>query len=118
MYNDQQGFRHQVIPITLLVKVDGLNTVVLRYNSSWELIIVPNSADDSDPKLPSLDMLIPLREAAKLSGLSAGHLRLLVRQGDIWGMKLGRNWVTTAQAVEEYLAQDRRPGPKPKEPGG
>ena len=72
------------------------------------------NVDDSNSDQPSLDELIPLREAAELSGLSAGHLRLLVSRGDIWGVKLGRNWVTTAQAVEEYLARDRRPGPKPK----
>jgi excisionase family DNA binding protein len=70
--------------------------------------------DDSGLEQPSLDQLISLGEAAQLSGLSASHLRLLVSRGDIWGMKLGRNWVTTAQAVDEYLARDRRPGPKPK----
>lgn len=74
------------------------------------------STDDSNSDTPSLNDLISLREAAELSGLSAGHLRLLVSRGDLWGTKLGRNWVTTAQAVQEYLAQDRRPGPKPKEP--
>jgi excisionase family DNA binding protein len=70
--------------------------------------------DDSGPDLPGLDELITLREAAELSGLSASHLALLVRRGDIWGVKLGHNWLTTAQAVGEYLARDRRPGPKPK----
>ena len=59
--------------------------------------------------------LISLAEAAELCGLSAGYLRQLVRNGVIWGKKIGRNWVTTAEAVGEYLAQDRRPGPKPKE---
>ena len=75
-----------------------------------------NGAYDNDFDQPSLKELISLQEAAKLSGLSAGHLRLLVSRGDLWGTKIGRNWVTTAQAVEEYLAQDRRPGPKPKKP--
>jgi excisionase family DNA binding protein len=78
--------------------------------------MVPHDADSSESDLPGLDELISLREAAKLSGLSAGHLRLLVRRGELWGVKLGRNWVTTAKAVEEYLAQDHRPGPKPKKP--
>jgi excisionase family DNA binding protein len=78
--------------------------------------VIPHNANDSGFDQPSLDELITLREAAELSGLSAGHLRLLVRQGDIWGIKLGRNWVTTPQAVEKYLVQDRRPGPKPKKP--
>lgn len=70
----------------------------------------------NDLSQPNLDDLISLREAAELSGLSASHLRLLVRRGDIWGVKLGHNWVTTSEAVEAYLAQDRRPGPKPKKP--
>jgi hypothetical protein len=77
---------------------------------------MPHNSDDRDFDQPSLDELISLREASKLSRLSAGHLRLLVSRGKLWGMKIGRNWVTTAQAVEEYLAQDRRPGPKPKKP--
>lgn len=55
---------------------------------------------------------ISLAEAAEISGLSSGHLRLLVRQGKLWGTKIGRNWVTTESAVQTYLAQDRRPGPK------
>ncbi len=63
---------------------------------------------------PKLDELIPLSEAAEISGLSLGHLGLLIRRGELWGKKIGRNWVTTAQAVREYLARDRRPGPKPK----
>jgi len=72
--------------------------------------------DDSDFDQPSLDKLISLREAVELSGLSASYLRLLVSRGDIWGIKLGRNWVTTAQAVEEFLSRDRRRGPKLKKP--
>jgi hypothetical protein len=57
--------------------------------------------------------LITLKKAAKLSGLSASHLRLLVRQEQIWGTKIGRDWFTTEQAVREYLARDHKPGPKP-----
>lgn len=71
---------------------------------SWELTVTPHDTDDSRFDQPSVDELISLREAAGLSGLSASHLRLLVSRGDIWGMKVGRNWVTTAQAVEKYLA--------------
>lgn len=71
-------------------------------------------ANQSDREHLRVDELISLREAAELSGLSASHLRLLVSGGDIWGRKIGRNWVTTAQAVQEYVAQDHRPGPKPK----
>jgi excisionase family DNA binding protein len=63
---------------------------------------------------PKLDELISLQEAAMLSGLSQPHLSLLIRQGKLWGKKIGRNWVTTEQAVKEYLAHDRKPGPKSK----
>lgn len=61
---------------------------------------------------PDLEDLISLSEAAQQTGLSASHLRLLVRRGEIWGKKVGRNWLTTEQAVQEYLAHDRRTGPK------
>lgn len=63
---------------------------------------------------PSLSEVISLSKAAEISGLSPSQLRLLVTTGQMWGVKLGRNWYTTAQAVKIYLARDRRPGPKPK----
>ena len=65
-----------------------------------------------DPWLKPGD-LISLHEATKRSGLSISHLRLLVSQGDVWGIKVGRNWVTTERAVREYLARGIKPGPKP-----
>ena len=70
----------------------------------------PMTGDDQ----PGLDELITLSEAAKLSGLSPSHLRLLVSEKEIWGRKLGRNWFTTEQAVREYLTRGVKPGPKPK----
>ena len=47
--------------------------------------------------------LISLSEAAAISGLSAGHLNLLVRSGKLRARKIGRNWVTSRQAVLEYM---------------
>jgi len=73
-----------------------------------------NKNETSADIQPSLADLITLREAADLSGLSHSHLRLLIRRGDIWGMKKGRDWFTTAQAVGIYLARNRQPGPKPR----
>ncbi len=75
------------------------------------------SDDEGSANQPSLDKLISLKMAAKLSGLSPSHLRTLVRDGEIWGEKLGgRNWYTTEQAVREYLAREIKPGPKPNNP--
>ena len=70
--------------------------------------------DQKGKHQPKLDELISLSEAAILSGLSPSYLRLLVSNGDIWGKKLGRNWLTTQQTVKDFLAQERRRGPKPK----
>jgi excisionase family DNA binding protein len=61
---------------------------------------------------PSLSDLITLQEAAELSGLSYSHLRLLARKGTIWATRLGHEWLTTQQAIEDYLAQDRKRGRK------
>lgn len=49
------------------------------------------------------DELIPLSEAAVVSGLTMTHLGLLARQGRLNARKIGRNWVTTRRAVKEYL---------------
>lgn len=75
---------------------------------------MPSSRNGNGETQPRLDELISLRQAAELSGLSPNHLRLLVSRGDIWGKKIDHYWVTTAQAVREYIARDRRPGPKSK----
>jgi hypothetical protein len=70
-----------------------------------------NGVDDH----PSLDELIPLRKAANISGLTQEHLTYLIRKGKLWGDKIGSPiWFTTEQAVREYMARDRKPGPKPK----
>ena len=63
---------------------------------------------------PDLQDLISLSQAATLSSLSPNHLRLLVQTGKVWGIKMGRNWLTTETAVKRYLASDRKPGPKTK----
>lgn len=74
-----------------------------------------NDLREMDPqKNPGIDQLISLAEAARFCHLSPEHLRRLVRDGDLWGKKIGRNWITTLQALQTYLVQDRKPGPKPK----
>ena len=76
---------------------------------------MPGSNSGNETEQPSLHQLIPLNKAAELSGLSPSHIRTLIRDGEIWGDKLGgRNWYTTEQAVREYLARGIKPGPKPK----
>lgn len=62
----------------------------------------------------SFSDLISLTEASNISGLSSAHLRRLVGEKTISGDKIGRNWVTSKQAVLEYIKQERRPGRKVK----
>ncbi len=59
-----------------------------------------------------LDDLISLQEASQLCGLTQPHLALLIRKGELWGKKIGRNWVTTRQAISHYMAIEHKPGPK------
>jgi hypothetical protein len=76
---------------------------------------MPGSDNEIRDNQPQLGELISLQKAADQSGLSPGYLRILVRNGVIWGQKIGRNWVTTEKAVREYLAHKRKPGrPKKK----
>ncbi len=70
--------------------------------------------DASENPEPTLTELIPLADAATLSGLSHGHLALLIRKGDLWGKKIGRDWVTTQKAISDYLESNPKPGPKPQ----
>ena len=76
--------------------------------------LVSDGTNSSLAGPPDLLDLISLSQAAKISGLSPNHLRLLVRTGEVWGIKVGRNWLTTETAVKQYLASDRKPGPKTK----
>jgi hypothetical protein len=57
-----------------------------------------------------------MAEAAAHSGLSASHLRLLARTGNLQAWKLGQDWFTTRKAVDKYLRDEarRRKGPRPR----
>lgn len=73
---------------------------------------MPGSDNGKSDFIQNLESLISTKEAAELSGLTQEHISLLLRRGNLRGKKIGRNWVTTEQAVREYMARDRRPGPK------
>jgi len=47
--------------------------------------------------------LIPLSEASKISGYTVEHLNLLCRKKVLKGMKVGRNWHTTQEWLNEFL---------------
>lgn len=76
------------------------------------MIMKDKKPSDQGGKL--LNEIISLGNASQFSGLSSDHLRRLVENGAIWGVKIGRNWVTTREAVEEYKNQKHPRGPNPK----
>jgi len=64
---------------------------------------------------------ITVAQAARQSGLSASHLRALLHNGTIPGIKPGHDWLVKPSAVMAYLRQERKPGRKPRSarpPGG
>lgn len=60
------------------------------------------------------DKLISVTEASTLSSLTPSYIRRLLRNQRLAGVKVGRDWFTTEEALRTYLALDRRPGPKPE----
>lgn len=60
--------------------------------------------------------LMPLSEAARLSGYTPEHLNLLSRKGVLRSQKIGRNWHITKSALNEYLKSiNREPVETPEE---
>jgi excisionase family DNA binding protein len=59
------------------------------------------------------ERLISLTEAAAQSKLSATHLRHLAESGKLRARKIGRNWVTSTEALAEYL---KDPSARSKDP--
>lgn len=47
--------------------------------------------------------MISLKEAAELYGFSKGYLNNLVKRGRLEAEKVGWMWVTTPEAMEEFI---------------
>lgn len=52
---------------------------------------------------------VPLNEAAKALGTSRDYLNVLIHRGRLRAKKIGRNWVTSRQWIDEYLASKKPP---------
>jgi len=64
------------------------------------LIIYLNSIK---PDLSEKEGLINLKEATKYCNYSQEYLSLLARKGKLSAIKINKEWVTTQEAIEEYL---------------
>ena len=65
---------------------------------------------------PDIDELISLRQAAKSSGYTTNHLRLLISKGELWAKKIDSFWVTTEKAILEYMNNKSNFGRPKKNP--
>ncbi len=54
-----------------------------------------------------LKKVVPLSQAAKLSGYNQDYLGYLIRVGEIKGQKVGRGWVTTEEEIKNYLLKQK-----------
>ena len=78
---------------------------------------MPKKSPRQDALAKQTANLISTTEAARVSGFTTGYIRQLLLSGELEGVKVGRNWLTTEEAIREYLKLGRRPGPKPREKG-
>jgi hypothetical protein len=50
-----------------------------------------------------MSKLLSMSEASKISPYEKGYLSLLARRGELQAQKMGRNWYTTVEWLNEYL---------------
>ena len=68
--------------------------------------------EDDDPFKDFAGKFISVSEACEISGFTPSYIRRLLRNKAIRGVKLGRDWFLTEDALRDYLETERRPGPK------
>ncbi len=54
--------------------------------------------------------LISLTEASQRFGISPTYLRTIARTGRLWAKKVGRDWLTSSSAIEEYIRSREKKG--------
>lgn len=59
------------------------------------------------------DEWITTTEAANISGFHIEYVRRLARSDQIAAKKWGREWMVNRKSFQEYLASEKKPGPKP-----
>jgi excisionase family DNA binding protein len=75
-------------------------SVLLAYHSAMAHD-EPNQPPEPDPL--TIGELISLQEAAEHCGLTKGTLHEYAKKGRLKAKKIGRMWVTTRAAVDEYM---------------
>ena len=64
----------------------------------------------NETRINDKSRLISLSEAASLYGINPDHLRHLAQKRRLQAQKIGNIWVTTPDAVEEYIRSRKKRG--------
>ena len=57
---------------------------------------------------------ISSEDASKLSGFHMGYIAVLAATGKVQAKKFASVWLISKSSLDDYLATERRTGPKPK----
>jgi uncharacterized protein YuzE len=82
--------------------------VILNYSedgrlSSIEILDASKRFPAGQLATHTVDELIDLRKASKLSGIAAVTLRTQAEKGKLWAFKLAGQWVTTRERLQQYV---------------
>lgn len=67
--------------------------------------LISNMKDKGNKKTSDNDFkFISLKEASRVSGYTAEHLNLCVRKGFLRGEKIGRNWFTKKEWLDDFVS--------------
>ncbi len=85
--------------------------VILNYSedgslSSLEILDASSRYPSGQLAAHSVDEFIDLRMASKLSTIAPVTLRTQAEKGKLWAIRLGGQWVTTRERLQQYI--DRR----------
>jgi uncharacterized protein YuzE len=98
----------QVPDISLSSSHETEPGVILNYAedgrlSSIEILDASKRYPTGQLAASSIDEFIDLRTASKLAGIAPVTLRTQAEKGRLWAIRLGGQWVTTRERLQQYL---------------
>jgi len=103
-------------PATPLKSSNERDGTVLNYGTDGKLVSI--EIMDASGRYPhsqlaalSVDELIDLKEAARLASIAPVTLRTQAEKGRLWALRLGGQWVTSRDRLQQYLETRSRKRP-------
>lgn len=87
-----------------------LNHAEDRSLSSIEILDASKHYPPGQLAAHSVDELIDLRTASKLAAIAPVTLRTQAEKGRLWAIRLGGQWVTTRERLQQYLDSRAKTG--------